>query len=186
MLQPVSETFIFKQLNDLKVEKATGLHRTSAWFLKDGASVIASTVTFLVNLSLSTGIVPCDWKMAGVVPLWKYGQRKLQRYLPRFDLLSPIQSGFRQHHSTESAVIYFTVEIRRSADSEKLTGAPFIDLKKAFDSVTHKELLSKLKRFGSGENWISWFTSYLSDSFQAVSLNNELSGPLAGCLKWRL
>ena len=74
-------------------------------------------------------------------------------------------------------MIYFTVEIRRSADSEKLTGAPFIDLKKAFDSVTHKELLSKLKRFGFGENWINWFTGYLTDSFQAVSLDNELSGP---------
>ena len=60
-------------------------------------------------------------------------------------------------------MIYFTVEIRRSADSEKLTGAPFIDLKKAFDSVTHKELLSKLKRFGSGENWINWFTSCLPE-----------------------
>ena len=69
MLQPVSETFIFKQLKDLKVKKAIGLHRTSAWFLKEDASVIASTVTFLVNLSLSTGIVPCDWKMADVVPL---------------------------------------------------------------------------------------------------------------------
>ena len=69
MLQPVSETFIFKQLKDLKVKKAIGLHRTSAWFLKEDASVIASTVTFLVNLSLSTGTVPFDCKMTGVVPL---------------------------------------------------------------------------------------------------------------------
>ena len=43
--------------------------------------------------------------------------------------------------------------------------------------MTHKELLSKLKRFGFGENWINWFTGYLTDSFQAVSLDNELSGP---------
>ena len=45
------------------MKKATGLDGISARFLKDGASVIAPTVTFLVNLSLSTGIVPCDWKM---------------------------------------------------------------------------------------------------------------------------
>ena len=45
------------------MKKATGLDGISARFLKDGASVIALTVTFLVNLSLSTGIVPCDWKM---------------------------------------------------------------------------------------------------------------------------
>ena len=103
---------------------------------------------------------------------------QLQRHLQRFDLLSPFQTGFRQHHSMESSVIYFTDEIR-SAESGKLTGALFIDLRKAFDSVLHKELLSKLKRFGFGENSINWFTSYLSDRFQAVSLDNELSSPLA-------
>ena len=46
---------------DLKAEKATGLDEISAWFLKDGPSVIVPTVTFLVNLSVSTGIVRCDW-----------------------------------------------------------------------------------------------------------------------------
>ena len=101
-----------------------------------------------VNLSLSTGIVPCDWKEACVFPLYKSGGHasmdnyrpisilpvmskimekavnvQLQRYLQRFDLLSPFQAGFRQHHSTESAVLYFTDEIRRSAESGKLTGA---------------------------------------------------------------
>ena len=88
--------------------------------------------------------------------------------------MSPFQAGFRQHHSMESAVLYFTDEIRRSAESGKLTGALFIDLRKAFDSVPHKELLSKVRRFGFGENSINWFTSYLSD----VSLDNELLSPL--------
>ena len=45
--------------------------------------------------------------------------------------------------------------------------------------MPHKELLSKLKRFGFGENSINWFTSYLSGRFQAVSLDNELSSSLA-------
>ena len=66
-----------------------------------------------------------------------------------------------------------------SAESGKLTHVFFIELRKAFDSVPHKELLSKLKRFGFGENSINWFTSYLSDRFQAVFLDNELSSPLA-------
>ena len=51
------------------MKKTIGLDGISARFLKDGASVIAPTVTFLVNLSLITGIVPCDWKMARVVSL---------------------------------------------------------------------------------------------------------------------
>ena len=83
VLQPVSQIFIFKQLKDLKVKKATGLDGISAWFLKDGASVIAPTVTFLVNLSLSTGIVPCDWKMARVVSLYKSGgHESMDNYRP--------------------------------------------------------------------------------------------------------
>ena len=73
LLQPVSQNLIFKQLKDLKVKKATGLDGISAQFLKDGVSVIAPTVTPLVNLSLSTGIVPCDWKMAHVFPLYMSG-----------------------------------------------------------------------------------------------------------------
>ena len=59
------------------------------------------------------------------------------------------------------------------------TVALFIDLRKAFDSVPHKELLPKLKRFGFGDNSINLFTSYLYDRFQAVSLDNEFSGPFA-------
>lgn len=46
---------------------------------------------------------------------------QLQQYLKTFDILSPPQSSFRQHHSTVSAVIYFTDEIRRNADAERLT-----------------------------------------------------------------
>ena len=156
ILQPISEKFILKQLRDLKVKKATGLDGIPARFLKDSAAVIAPTVTFLVNLSLSTGSVPDEWKKARVVPPYKSGGREnmdnyrpisilpvlskilekavnsqLQQYLKTFDILSPTQSGFRQHHSTESAVIYFTDEIRRHADAGRLTGALFVDLKKA-------------------------------------------------------
>ena len=76
-------------------------------------------------------------------------------------------------------MIYFTDEIRKNADAGRLTGALFIDLRKAFDTVPHEELISKLKRFGLGEDSINWFTSYLSDRFQVVALDNEMSDPLA-------
>ena len=100
---------------------------------------------------------------------------QLQQYLKKFGLQSPFQSGFRQYHSTESVVIYFTDEIRRNADAGRLTGALFVDLKKAFDTVPHKELVSKLERFGFSENSIFWFTNYLSNRYQVVSLGNDFS-----------
>lgn len=58
ILQPTSEKFVLKQLRDLKVKKAAGLDGIPARFLKDSAAVIAPTVAFLVNLSLSNGSVP--------------------------------------------------------------------------------------------------------------------------------
>ena len=98
----------------LKVKKATGLDGISARFLKDSATVIAPTVTFLVKLSLSTGNVPYDWKMKLVLFLctsqvvgrtWttidippllskvleKAVNFRLLQYLKKFDLLSPFQ-----------------------------------------------------------------------------------------------
>ena len=75
-LQPISERFILKQLRDLKVKKATGLDGVPARFLKDSAVVIAPTVTFLVNLSLSTASVPDEWKKTRIVPLYKSGGRE--------------------------------------------------------------------------------------------------------------
>ena len=60
-----------------------------------------------------------------------------------------------------------------------MTGALFVDLKKAFDTVPHKELISKLERFGFVENSIVWFTNYLSNRSQVVSLGTNLSSLLA-------
>ena len=80
---PVTESFIFKQLKGLKVKKATGLDRNPAFLLKDSAAVITQSITFLVNLSLTTGIVPDERKQARVVPLHKSGERQvMDNYRP--------------------------------------------------------------------------------------------------------
>ena len=83
ILQQIAEKFILKQLRDLKVEKATGLHGIPPCFLKDSAAVKAPTVTFLVILSLSTGSVPDEWIKARVVPFYKSGGREnMDNYRP--------------------------------------------------------------------------------------------------------
>ena len=53
------------------MKKATGLDRIPACLLKDSAAVITQSITSLVNLSLTTGIVPDEWKPARDVPLHK-------------------------------------------------------------------------------------------------------------------
>lgn len=61
-----------------------------------------------------------------------------------------------------------------------MTGAVFIDLRKAFDSEPHNAhaLNAKLKRFGIEENSLNWFSNYLFNRTQAVSIGNTLSNHL--------
>ena len=105
---------------------------------------------------------------------------QLEQYLNQHGLLNSFQSGFRLHHSTQTAVTYFrrSRNIRRSTDAGKPTGALFIDLKKAFDTVPYDDLICKLKRFGLEENSLAWLTSYLTNRTQAVCAEDELSSPM--------
>ena len=59
-----------------KVTKASGPdHGISARLLKDAAPVIAKPITYLVNLTISTGFIPAEWKDARVTPIFKSGAR---------------------------------------------------------------------------------------------------------------
>ena len=55
-----------------------------------------------------------------------------------------------------------------------LCGAVFLDLTKAFDTVDHCILLSKLSAIGVSPSSIKWFESYLSNRKQRTSCGNEL------------
>ena len=103
---------------------------------------------------------------------------QLYDFLAKEKLLSPYQCGFRKGHSTELAVLSFTDSIRRSMDQGLLTGAVFIDLRKAFDTVDHDLLLEKLtKGYGVTGKELGWFKDYLTDRRQVVTVQSTLSDP---------
>ena len=60
-------------------------------------------------------------------------------------------------------------------DDGEYTGAVFVDLKKAFDTVDQGRLLSKLPSYGIKGKELSWFESYLFDRKQFVSMENSSS-----------
>ena len=69
---------------------------------------------------------------------------ELTVYLEKNNLLSSRQFGFRNGKSTELAATLFFDDVHRAMDRGELTGTIFIDLSKAFDTVSHSVLLSKL------------------------------------------
>ena len=64
------------------------------------------------------------------------------------DLLSAHQSGFRSGYSTQDVLIYVTDKWLKAIDEGKYTGAVFLDLAKAFDTVNHRILCTKLSYYG--------------------------------------
>jgi len=58
-----------------------------------------------------------------------------------------------------------------------ITGAVFLDLSKAFDTVDHGLLLGKLKQIGACDNVVGWFRSYLNNRFQLTAVG-DVQSPL--------
>ena len=90
-------------------------------------------------------------------------------------LLSDAQFGYRPHRSTEHAATLFLDDIRKNIDKGQLTGAILIDLRKAFDTLSHSLIMSRLPEYGIIGVEREWFTNYLFGRQQCVSLNGERS-----------
>ena len=105
---------------------------------------------------------------------------RLYSYLEELNILYPLQFGFREKCSTTHALISITESIRQSIDNNEFGCGIFIDLKKAFDTVNHTILLTKLNHYGIRGVVLDWLKSYLSQRKQFVNVNghNSLSLPV--------
>ena len=82
-------------------------------------------------------------------------------HLERNNLLSDTQFRYNKKRSTDIAAILFVDSIRTNIDKGKLVGAIFIDLTKAFDTVSQSALLFKLSACGVKGIELEWFKNYL-------------------------
>jgi len=196
----VSESKIFKYLNSLNSNKATGLDGIPSRFVKDAAPMISTPLTHIINLSIIQGSVPDDLKSARVVPLFKKNDKtevgnyrpvsvlsviskalekvifdQVEEYLSSNNLLYDFQSGFRKGFSTDTCLIHLSDYIRFQMDTGNLVGMVLLELQKAFDTVDHGILLMKLKALGLSKVTVQWFTSYLSDRHQLVDVRGSQS-----------
>ena len=191
----VSEMFVYKELCSLNTSKSTGLDGLPARFLRDGADVLKLPITFLINLSISEGVVPDEFKQARVKPLYKKNSPlevgnyrpvsilsvvskileraiyvQLESFLVSNNIMYEHQSGFRKSYSTDSCLIHLLDTIKLNTSKGLFTGMVMLDLQKAFDTVDHMILFGKLELMGIRS--ISWFQSYMSDRSQVVNIGH--------------
>ena len=170
--------------------------------LKDILPNIVPLLRETVNKSLQTGTFPDDLKVALVRPLLKkinldvieknyrpvsnlqfIGKLieravniQLNEHITSNNLMEPMQSAYRVHHSMETALIKVKADILKAIDNKEVVCLVLLDLSAAFNKVDHQILLERLKNmFGLTGLVINWITSYLSGRFQKVVVGDAHS-----------
>ena len=177
----VSEPGVKKLLDNINVHKSTGPDEIPGRLLKQFSHFLSPVYAILFQASLDQGIVPSDWKLANIVPLFKKGDRSIpenyrpisltsisckllehiiysniMKHLKKFNILSDAQHGFRQGRSCESQLITTTTDFINSIDKKGHIDAILLDFSKAFDKVCHPSFFSKLKSYGIQGNCGTW------------------------------
>lgn len=185
--------------------KAPGADKISLRVIKDCLLHIIPPLTSIVNASFVNQVFPSMWKKAEITPIPKSSDcdheqadnnrpisllpilskvcekvalNQLTPYLLSHNRLTANQSGNKQGHSTETTLIKTTDIILKAIDNKRLTSVVLLDMSKAFDSLDHSILISKLKDVGLSIEALNWFTSYLTNRSQTVRINSTLSNAL--------
>ena len=196
----ITESEVLSVMNSMNVNKTPGPDKVSPRLLKEARSELTEPLTILFNKTLVAGKVPHEWKQANVTPIFKKGDKslpanyrpisltsvacklmetilrdKIVKYLEENKILNDSQHGFRNKRSCLTNLLDFFYEVFNSYDETRAVDIIYLDFQKAFDTVPHRRLISKVKAHGIAGNTLKWLTDWLSDRQQRVVINGKES-----------
>lgn len=187
-------------ISTLKNKIASGSDGISSFVIKKFGYILCLPLVHIFNNSFIQGIFPAALKKAVVIPLFKGGDANLVSnyrpisllsvfskilekcvkarvlsYLNKINFISQHQYGFREGLSTENALMELLTSTYNNLNEGRVVNCLFIDVKKAFDTVDHNLLITKLSSIGIRGVTNRWFRSYLEDRIQICNINGNLS-----------
>ena len=188
------------RLKHLKLNKAPGVDRLIPKILIETAEHICLPLSMIFNESISSGIVPRDWKQANVTSIYKTGPKNLPcnyrpvsltshvckileselrdvivKHLTDFRLIKDSQHGFVKNKSCLTNLLEYLTRVWGNIDNGKPVDVIYLDFQNAFDKVPQKRLLLKVHSHGIGDKISKWIENWLSDREQRVVLNGCFS-----------
>ena len=164
------------------------------------APIIYKPLSHLLNLSIQSGKYSKMLRKAKVTPIFKKGNKSdpnnyrpisvlpvissiferhisncVTKFMDTHNLIYHNQSGFRKNHSCQTALTKLVDHWLAQMNENNTVGVVLLDLTKAFDLVSHKILLQKLRSYKFDNQSLAWFNSYLSDRTQQVHISGKLS-----------
>ena len=199
-LAPVTPEEILDLTKLLKDGKSAGPDDIDPGIAKLSLPIIAKPLAHIFNLSITSGIVPTQLKQAKVIPIHKSNDpsqftnyrpisvlpafskllekimyNRVISFINKHSILTNSQYGFRTKHTTHMALIDLLTKINDALIKKHHTIGIFLDLSKAFDTINHNILISKLEHYGIRGNALQWFRHYLTDRQQFVYVHSTKS-----------
>lgn len=195
-MQPVVPQDIIRVINNLKNKKSVGFDGVSTVVIKFVSDVIASPLSHIFNVCISSGIFPEKLKTVIIKPVHKKNDKEdisnyrpvalisifskifekiiyesIYTFLIKNDILCEEQKGFRKNKNINMAIFDLLKVIMTNMDKKNPICAIFTDMTKAFDFVKHDTLLTKLNNYGIRGNVLKLIQSYLTNRKQYTEVS---------------
>ena len=191
---------IEERLQEINPNEATGPDGVEGRLLKECAEEMAPILHGIYRKSLDEGEVPEVWKEAEIVPIHKGGSKAVMAnfrpvaltsvvckilekiicsailaFLVTNDLISKQQHGFVRGRSCQTNILLCLERWTELVDSGKSVDIAYFDYAKAFDKVSHRLLLIKLRAYGIEGKLLAWLAAWLDGRRQRVVVGNTKS-----------
>ena len=200
LFQPTNKSKIEKIIKSLDSNKSSDIYGMSPKLLKILSPAISETLSNIYNENFALGVFPDHMKLSMITPIFKGGSKldflnyrpisvlpiiskvlkklmftRLTKYLDKNKIIYEHQFGSQRNRSTTLAVLDLSARITKALDSGNYAANVFLNFAKAFDTVNHQILLSKLEKYSIRGPAKDWFESCLKNRQQIVKIGDTLS-----------